>query len=471
MSRQIKMEGGFAYRNTGTIKNSYAAVKIGTAVRFGKNKSENAGFVYDNSGELDHCFSRSIVRTWRKGKDGLIAVNKGRFHWCFFVVGNDRKLKKFRDREHGFAKKDVVPAFLEDAYQWDFTVFEREPAGKMEFLQEQWRCAPNGLEQASVKKPLEIASRRQLLDWIERVNRGEPEAAQGSVLLTQDLDFHGKEIPSIGCDRQHPFLGTFDGGGHEIKGFILNGKGMAEIGFFGVLKGTVRNLTIDCIVKGKNCPLTAAFCAVNEGEIHCCEALCSIHANRYVGGFVGENNGVIERCCVSGKSHGLFLIWLFPFLPYLALLLLFLCYPPLPPQDYVPVMADAAIIPNTDNDFGERTNDNKASYEVPKVLRVDTATLTAESEPYVIKNPSRGANYDFVAVLYMTDSSRKDVEIYRSGRIPVGFHIENLTLTPPEGIVLTKGTYEAKMVFSFYNHDTGEKGMVDSVVPITVELK
>ncbi len=241
---------------------------------------------------------------------------------------------------------------------------------------------------------------------------------------------------------------------------------MAEIGFFGVLKGTVRNLTIDCIVKGKNCPLTAAFCAVNEGEIHCCEALCSIHANRYVGGFAGENNGVIERCCVSGKSHGLF-----PFLPYLALLFLFLFYPPLPPPDYVPVMADAAIIPNTDNDFGERTNDNKASYEVPKVLRVDTATLTAESEPYVIKNPSRGANYDFVAVLYMTDSSGKDVEIYRSGRIPVGFHIENLTLAPPEGIVLTEGTYEAKMVFSFYNHDTGEKGMVDSVVPITVELK
>ena len=107
MSRQIKMEGGFAYRNTGTIKNSYAAVKLSTAVRFGRNKSENAGFVYDNSGELDHCFSRSIVRTWRKGKDGLIAVNKGRFHWCFFVVGKDRKLKKFRDREHEIGRAHV----------------------------------------------------------------------------------------------------------------------------------------------------------------------------------------------------------------------------------------------------------------------------------------------------------------------------------------------------------------------------
>ena len=304
MSRQSKMEGGFAYRNTGTIKNSYAAVKIGTSVQIGRNKSGNAGFVYDNSGELDHCFSRSIMRKWKKEKDGLIAVNKGRFHWCFFVVSREKKLKKFRDREHGFAKKDVVPAFLEDTYQWDFTIFERDPASKMEFLRENWHCAPNGLEQSAVKKTLEIGNCRQLLDWIERVNRGEPEAAQGNVLLTDNLDFYGKEIPSIGCDKQHPFLGTFDGGGHRIAGVVLNGKGAAEIGLFGVLEGTVRNLTVDCIVKGKDCPLAAAFCAVNEGEIHCCEAVCAIHAKRYVGLFVGENNGLIERCCVSGKSYG-----------------------------------------------------------------------------------------------------------------------------------------------------------------------
>lgn len=118
-----------------------------------------------------------------------------------------------------------------------------------------------------------------------------------------------------------------------------------------------------------------------------------------------------------------------------------------------------------------RTNENKASYEVPKTLRVDAGTQTARSEPYVIKNPNRGGNYDFVALLYMTDSVGRNVEVYRSGRIPVGYHIQDLTLTPPEGTALTAGSYNAKMVFSFYHHDTGEKSMVDSTVPITVEIK
>ncbi len=443
MSRKIKMEGGFAYRNTGTIQNSYSAVKIGSVFRFGRGKSENAGFVYENSKELYHCFSRSTVRSRNKGKDGLIAVNRGEFHCCFFVVSKDRTLKKFRDQEHGYAKKTVVPEFLEHSYQWDFTVFEREPAAKMEFLAENWCFDPNEVEKA----------------------------AEGTFLLTDDIDFHGKEIPAIGCDRQHPFCGTFDGGGHRIKGVVLSGKGMTEIGFFGILKGTVLNLTVDCIVKGKNCPLVSAFCAVNEGEIHCCEAVCELHAKRYAGAFVGENNGVITHCCVSGKSYGTFLIWLWPLLPFLLLVFVFLLYPIVPPEDYVPVMADASIIPNADNDFGERTNDNKASYEIPKVLRVDAATLTAKSEPYVIKNPNRGANYDFVTVLYMTDNNGNDVEVYRSGRIPVGYHIEELTLTPPDGIALTKGNYEAKMTFWFYHHDSGEEGMVDSTVPITVEIE
>lgn len=71
----------------------------------------------------------------------------------------------------------------------------------------------------------------------------------------------------------------------------------------------------------------------------------------------------------------------------------------------------------------------------------------------------------------MTDSNGNEVEVYRSGRIPVDYHIEKLTLTPPDGIVLTKGIYEAKMSFSFYHQDSGEKGMVDSKVPITVEIE
>lgn len=505
MGRKVKMEGGFAYRNEGKTQNCYAAVKVGS------RKSENAGFIYDNKGEALNCFTRSAVRPWSRGsghkkqKDGFASVGDGTASLCFFLVKNEKKLKKYRDGKLGLVLKEAQPDKLKEDYNWDYDVFERENAGKMDFLDKSWCYNPitamkddddfdyefdddddlefydlSGQENVAqndraAKKngpeTVAIGSEDELLEWIDRVNRGEQEAVNAKCELTSDLDFHGKKIPSIGCDRQHPFCGMFDGKGHKIKGFILCGKGMAEIGFFGCLKGIVCNLSIDGIIKAGDCPLAAGFCAVNEGEIHCCEAVIELSAARYVGMFAGENNGLIERCSVSGKSCGMFLLWFWPMLPLCALIVWMMFNPPLPPDDYVPVMADTSIIPNEDADIVERTNENKASYEVPKTLKVDAATLTAKSEPYVIKNPNRGANYDFVAVLYMTDSSGHDVEVYRSGRIPVGYHIENLTLSPPDGSALAAGDYSAKMVFSFYQHDTGEKGMVDSTVPITIEIK
>lgn len=471
MGNQAKMEGGFAYQNDRVIENCYAAVKLGAG------GSENAGFTYNNKGEVLHCFTRSAVRAWKRGlghrkrKDGFASVDSGTVCQCFFLVKNKKKLKQYRDKNLGRAVKEAEPEQLGADYSWDYEVFEPKNAAKMEFLSEAWSYDPlEGLERVGAKT-IRIKTEEELLDFIERVNRGEREAVNALCELEANLDFHGKKIPSVGCDRQHPFCGTFDGKGHKIRGFVLSGKDMTEIAFFGYLKGCVINLSIDGIIKAKDSLLAAGFCAVNEGEIHCCEAVIELHARRYVGMFVGENRGVVERCSVSGKSRGLSLLWLRPLFPFCVLVVGILTNPPLPAPDYVPIIADAAILPNREKNKKERTNENKASYEVPKTLKVDAATLTVKSEPYLIQNPDRGGNYDFVAVLYMTDSSGKSVEVYRSGRIPVGYHIENLTLTPPDKISLKSGIYEAKLVFSFYHQDTGEKGMIDSSAPVTVEIE
>lgn len=471
MGKKAKMEGGFAYQNDGKMENCYAAVKVGAG------KSENAGFVYNNKGEALHCFTRSAVRGWKrrtrrgKQKDGFSSVGSGTVSQCFFLVKKEKMLKQYRDRTLGRSVKAAEPQQVGEDYNWDYDVFERENAAKMDFFAKSWFFDPlEGLEAVGVNT-VRIGTEDALLDFIGKVNRGEPEAVNAECELAADLDFHGRKIPTFGCDRQHPFCGTFDGKGHKIKGFVLQGNDMSEIGFFGCLKGSVINLSVDGIIKAGNCPLTAGFCAVNDGEIRCCEAVIELHAKRYVGMFVGENNGLVERCSVSGKSRGMFLLWLLPLLPFFALTVGIAANPLLPPQDYVPIIADASIIPNENIEKEERLNENKASYEVPKILKVDAATLTVKSEPYVIQNPSRGANYDFVAVMYIADSSGKDVEVYRSGRIPVGYHIENLTLTPPDGIIVMSGSHKAKMAFSFYHHDTGEKGMIESTVPVTVEIE
>lgn len=379
MGKKAKKEGGFAYQNAGMIENCYAAVKIGA------QKSENAGFIYDNKGEALLCFTRSAVRGWKRGverkkrKDGFASVNSGILNRCFFLVNKEKKLKQYRDGAFGRTVKAAGPRQIKTELEWNFDVFEAKNASKMDFFADNWHSSAAGYFEEG-REEIEIRTKDELLDFIDRVNRGEPQAANAHCELLTNLDFHGKTIPSVGCDRQHPFCGTFDGRGYKIKGFVLEGKGMAETGFFGVLKGSVCNLSIDCVIKGNDCPLVAGFCAINDGDIRCCEALVEIKAKRYAGLFAGENNGLIERCCVSGISHGAFLFWLWPMLPVLALSAGILLNPSVPPEDYVPVMEDASIIPNGGIGRGERTNENKASYEVPKTLKVDAAPLTIEIE-------------------------------------------------------------------------------------------
>ncbi len=470
MGRDNRMVGGFVYRNLGKLENCYAAVRIL------ERKTESAGFVYDNKGVISHCFTRSRTRRWKhersdkkKQTDGFYSFNDKTIQNSFFLSKNKKRLKDYRDSDLGLSAKQSNSRLIHSRFDWDFTVFEEKKATDMDFLPENWKFT---LPEEKKREKEYISSEKELLDVIDQINRGDHRAASAWYELTDDLNFHGKELPSIGCDARHPFEGIFDGKGHIIRGFTLNGKDRDCLGLFGHLKGKVANLRADGIVKGKNCRMTAAFCAVNRGELHCCEAVFEIHSRYYTGMFVGENRGLIERCSVSGKSHGIFFFWLFPLLPILSLITVLALNPPVPPPDYEPVTEDRAIIPNLPDDKPfTRSNENKASYEVPKTINVDADTLTATDNQYVIQNPSRGANYDFVAAIYMTDNRGEKVEVYKSGNIPVGYHISTLTLTPPDGITLAPGTYDAEIVFSFYQQDTGEKGMIDSNVPITIRIK
>jgi len=464
-----RTEGGFVYRNNsrGVIENCYAAVRIG------KRKRENAGFVYENKGTIFRCFTRSHTRRWKhsseerkKQKDGFYTFNNGVISQSFFLTKKRRHLKCYRDGEMGLAAQQASCRFLEKRFGWDFTIFDGKMAIETDFLKENWYYLLIGESEKE-----HIDSEKKLLDIIDKINHGDQEAANGWYELDSDLDLHGSEIAPIGCDPEHSFNGVFDGNGHTIRGFVLNGKDRSRLGLFGYLNGTVANLCTDGIVRGKNCRITAAFCAVNKGEIHCCEAVSEIYAKQCVGMFVGENYGWIERCSVSGKSYNRFLLCSLPSLPILALLAVFAFNPILPPGDYNPVMTDATIVPNEDDEPIIGSNENTENYEVTKILKVDAGTLTASGGNYVIKNPDRGANYDFVAAIYMTDNRENPVEVYKSGRIPVGYYIEELTLTPPNEITLSEGSYNAEIIFSFYQQDSGEKEMADSRVPIIINIQ
>ncbi len=469
MGKENQMEGGFAWLNSndGSLENCYAAVRIN------KRNRENAGFVYDNRGTVSHCFTRSRTRSCKhnskdkkKQKNGFFSFNSGTIHKSFFLEKKKKHLEDYRDSELGLTVGQTDCQLLEESFDWNFTIFEEENASKMDFLPENWNYTlPENADRKLIR------TEKDLIDIIDRINRGDKKAACGWYELDNDLNFQDRELTPIGYDSNHPFEGVFNGRGHIISGFVLKGKGRPVLGLFGYLKGTVANLRVDGIVKGKNCRMTSSFCAINEGEIHCCEAVFEIHAKYNLGMFVGENHGLIERCSISGKSRGVFLFTLFPLLPLATLAIVCALNPPKPPADYNPIIEDRSITPNNEDNSGKRSNENKASYEVPKIIEVDADTLTASYKEYVIKNPSRGANYDLVVTIYMTDSHGQKVKVYKSGRIPVGYHITTLTLTPPEDIVLSKGSYDAQIAFSFYHQNTGEKGMIDSTVPIKIIVK
>lgn len=463
----LNMEkSGFVYCNRGKIVNCYSAAKLHS------RKGQTAGFVFHNHGEIESCFSRSTIQFMKKYKkksgNGFYAFDKGEITDSFFLGKKVNEKNEYRDSTYLMPKEQATAKTVQDRYQWDYEIFEKKPVASMDFRKENWSYRKD----MGKKTVIRIEKESDLLRIIERVNRGESESAHLNYQLTADLNFHGKKVPMFGYDKNHPFCGSFDGQGHVIKGFILSGKKETEAGFFGYLdKAVVMNLTIDYVLEAQGCKYAAAFCVENHGEIHCCEARCELVGADHVGLFVGNNYGVIERCCASGKCKAGFYGWIGYFVPVVALASVVTLNPPAASKEYVPVKEDVAIIPGAPEDDSLRSNENKASYEVPKEIEVSLSTLTAQSESYVIKNPDRGGNYDLVATLYMTNQAGEQVEVYQSGRIPVGYYIDTMTIKEPEGVTFTEGKYDANMQFTFYQSETGEKGMMDSTVPVAITLQ
>ncbi|MBR5309210.1 MAG: hypothetical protein IKU43_10580 [Clostridia bacterium] len=69
--------------------------------------------------------------------------------------------------------------------------------------------------------------------------------------LTADIDFGGAELPVV-CDDNHRFGGIFDGQGHTISDFEIDGTGTSNVGFFGLTYGaTIKDVTFkDVTVTG-----------------------------------------------------------------------------------------------------------------------------------------------------------------------------------------------------------------------------
>jgi len=165
-----------------------------------------------------------------------------------------------------------------------------------------------------------VSSVKNLQDLAASVNKGD-EYSGKTVTLTADLDLNNELWTPIGT-TVHPFVGTFDGGGHTISNLNVNVDGsvtnnvaglFGQIGDGGVVKDVNINggliVLISLTGEGEPSSAVGSIAGYNNGTIVGCSNSALVSGgnwtNASVGGIAGENGskGVIQNCYNLGEVY------------------------------------------------------------------------------------------------------------------------------------------------------------------------
>ena len=175
-----------------------------------------------------------------------------------------------------------------------------------------------------------VTSADGLMNVAELVNGGKTDI---NITLDTDIDLTGKNWTPIGTSFSNKYTGTFDGGGHTIKGLTVTTNDQF-VGLFGYLDkaGTVKNVVMEGIqitsnhvlmsgntggVVGyswgtiENCSVSGSVSGTNcvggvvgsqkAGSIIGCSSSAIVKGTRYVGGVAGEKWGTMTACYATGN--------------------------------------------------------------------------------------------------------------------------------------------------------------------------
>ena len=119
-----------------------------------------------------------------------------------------------------------------------------------------------------------VSNENGLLEW----NKAAQSDYTLNCTLADNIDLTGKDWTPIGTNFSNSYTGTFDGGGHTIKGLTVTTSDQYA-GLFGQIGpgGTVKNVVLTEV---------------------------NITSGTFVGGVAGYSYGKIENCSVSGSVSG-----------------------------------------------------------------------------------------------------------------------------------------------------------------------
>lgn len=143
------------------------------------------------------------------------------------------------------------------------------------------------------------------LAWIaQQVNTGAESFEGKTVQLTENINLGKQDWTPIGT-ATHPFKGTFDGKKNDTENYHVDAFNVSTTeaaGLFGILNGTVQNLTIESasVIGGANGAGIVAGQIFNTGKIDLVTVTDSnVEGNHWVGAVVGYAYGTISNCTVE----------------------------------------------------------------------------------------------------------------------------------------------------------------------------
>ena len=150
-----------------------------------------------------------------------------------------------------------------------------------------------------------VTSADGLMNIAKLVNGGKTDI---NITLDTDIDLTGKNWTPIGTSFSNKYTGTFDGGGHTIKGLTVTTNDQF-VGLFGYLNkaGTVKNVVMEGIQITSNHMFgcTGGVVGYSWGTIENCSVSGSVSGTVYVGGVVGAQiGGSITGCSSSATVKG-----------------------------------------------------------------------------------------------------------------------------------------------------------------------
>ena len=150
-----------------------------------------------------------------------------------------------------------------------------------------------------------VTSADGLMNVAELVNGGKTDI---NITLDKDIDLTGKEWTPIGTGYSNKYTGTFDGGGHTIKGLTVTTNDQF-VGLFGSIgyAGTVKNVMMEDvqITSNRSSGFAGGVAGYSDGTIENCSVSGSVSGTVYVGGVVGvQIGGSITGCSSSATVNG-----------------------------------------------------------------------------------------------------------------------------------------------------------------------